>query len=197
MSSAVDPLQFPQVAAFAKTQTGALAELIAISKETIRFGDSLRSVNATRLNARPGPKRWSALECLDHLNRYADHYLPLLQARQVLAKAEKSEAYRSGLLGKPFALAMHPARRHKRLNSPAKMNPLGSALDAGTVVEAFRQNQLRYLQVLEQLRSRELSGNRIAISAFPIVKLSLGDMLHTLVWHNMRHALQAAEALQA
>ncbi len=187
---------FPTQAAFAKTHHAALAEMSAIQSETIRFGESLTAFSPAELNARPGERRWSPLECLEHLNRYADHYLPLLAAK--VAAAEPREArrpYRPGLLGKPFALALHPTRRLKRLNCPRKMNPIGSELDAPAVVYAFRQNQQTYLDLLTRLDGMDLHGNRIPISAFPIVRLSLGDMLHTLVWHNARHVLQAEEGL--
>ncbi len=192
-------LTFPPRAAFAKTEPAALDELIAIQTEVSRFGESLPAETPAALNAQPGEKRWSALECLEHLNRYADHYLPLLGAKAVLAKAHPLDAavrYRPGLLGKPFALALHPARRHKTLRSPGNMNPLGSALDADAVVGAFRQNQQAFLDLLRGLRGKSLRKNRIPVSAFPIVRLSLGDMLHTLVWHNARHVLQAGESLK-
>ena len=187
--------QFPRVAAFAKTQHDALAELSGIQEEAIRFGDRLTGLPPDSLNGRPGEGRWSALECLEHLNRYADHYLPLLRTRATGAPARQRDAYRPGLLGRPFALALHPARREKKLRSPGNMNPLGSALDAGGVVGAFRQNQRAYLDLLRALAGKELRGSRIPVSAFPLVRLHLGDMLHTLVWHNARHVLQAGEAL--
>ena len=195
MTTGVYTPQFPREAAFAKTQDAALAELIGIQEATSRFGESLTQSPSGRLNARPGEGRWSALECLEHLNRYADHYLPLLRDRVPRAPAREGDAYRPGLLGRPFALAMHPARRAKKLRSPGRMNPLGSTLDAEVVVGAFRQNQAAYLEVLRALRGKELRGSRIPISAFPIVKLHLGDMLHTLVWHHARHVLQAGEAV--
>ncbi len=186
---------FPTVPAFAKTQAAALAELIAIQHDTLRFGDSLTAQTPAALNARPAEKAWSALECLEHLDRYADHYLPLLEAKAVLAKTRTKGTYKPGLIGKRFALALHPALRKKTLRSPKRMNTLGAPLDAEAVVVAFRQNQQAYLRVLERLEGRDLHGNRIPVSAFPIVKLSLGDMLHTLVWHNARHVLQAGEAV--
>ena len=188
--------RFPEEAAFAKTQSAALQQLLAVQRDACRFAERLPKLSETRLNARPGPKRWSALECLEHLNRYADHYLPRLGAKAVLAQAvEKDAAYRPGLLGKPFALAMHPARREKKMSSPGNMDPLGSVLSAEAVAGAFRQNMNGYLELLKGLEGKGLRGNRIGVSAFPVVRLHLGDMLHTLVWHNARHVVQAGEAV--
>ena len=194
--------RFPERAAFAKTRNAALAQLLAVQREVVRFAESVGSrqqrlpkVSAAKLNARPGAGRWSALECLEHLNRYADHYLPRLGAKAVLAKAAPDEAYKPGLLGKPFALALHPARREKKMRSPGNMNPIGSALNAEAVVGAFRQNMQGYLEVLKDLEGKGLRGNRVPVSAFPVVRLHLGDMLHTLVWHNARHVVQGREAV--
>lgn len=181
--------------AFAKTQAAALEAMTAIEKGLVRFGGSLRKRSDDALARRPGPKRWSALECLEHLNRYAAHYLPLLERRAVSAPARSREAYAPGLLGKPFARAMHVSGRGKPMSSPAKMNPLGAVLERG-VVDAFVGYQERYAEVIRALEGRELRGSRIGVSAFPIARLHLGDMLYTLVWHNERHVAQAAEALQ-
>ena len=186
---------FPERAAFAKTRNAALAQLLEVQREVVRFAERLPKVSAAKLNARPEAGRWSALEFLEHLNRYADHYLPRLEAKAVLATAAEDEAYRPGLLGKPFALAMHPARREKKMRSPGKMNPIGSALDADAVTGAFRQNMQAYLELTKALEGKRLRGSRIPVSALPVVRLTLGDMLHTLVWHNGRHVAQGREAV--
>lgn len=187
-------LSFSSHAAFAKTQNDALGELLDIQTQTVGFGESLKTLSPDKLNFRPEAKRWSTLECLEHLNRYARHYLPLLEERSSKAASRKKEAYKVGLLGKPFALAMHPSRRSKAVSSPKNMNPFGSKL-APSVVDEFIAYQERYHDVLQSLAGHSLRGSRIPISVVPIVRLHLGDMLHTLVWHNARHCLQAEEAL--
>ena len=188
-------LSFSNTAAFAKTQPAALAEMRDIQKQTIGFGVSLKHLDEQALNARATEGKWSVLECLEHLNRYAAHYLPLLTERANNAPARKKETYKPGLLGKPFAIAMHPAKRAKTMNSPKNMNPMGSALNV-SVVDQFILDQTTFEKVLASLEGRSLRGSRIPISIVPIVKLHLGDMLHTLVWHNARHCLQAEEALR-
>ncbi len=183
--------------AFAKTEEQALEDLLAIQMGLIRFGESLPEKSDAALNRRPGAGKWSALECLEHLNRYADHYLPRLEARTASAKIRSNPdaPYRPGLLGKPFARTMHVSGRTKPVRSPGNMNPLGSPLDAGRVVTSFVANQCSYGSVLRALRDKRLDGSRIPVSAFPLVRLRLGDMLYTLVWHNERHVAQASETM--
>lgn len=180
--------------AFAKTQAAALQQMVAIQRAVIRFGESLAKKSDDALARRPGPQRWSALECLGHLNRYAAHYLPRLEEKAGRAPERDRQEFKPGLLGKPFARAMHVSGRSKPMRSPGKMNPLGAVLDRA-VVDEFVAYQRRYAGVVESLEGRELRGSRIPVSAFPIVRLHLGDMLYTLVWHNERHVAQAREAL--
>lgn len=189
------PLSFYNIPAFAKTQEEALREMLNIQAQTISFGESLKHLNDRDLNSRAVEGKWSALECLEHLNRYAAHYLPLLSKQANQAPARKNEAYKPGLLGKPFAIAMHPAKRAKTMSSPKNMNPIGSVLKA-SVLDQFIEYQREFQQILTSLSDLSLRGSRVPISIVPIVKLHLGDMLYTLVWHNARHSLQAEEALK-
>ena len=182
-------------AAFPQTQDALLRELADATERVTRFGESLRELADVELNARPGEGRWSAAECLEHLNRYAAHYLPQLEHRARQAAPRRHATYRPGLLGKPFALAMHPARRARTMRSPAAMNPLGSALDAGLVVADFLGYQARYAALVDALRGRELRGSRIPLSLSRLIRFHLGDLLACLVWHHERHGDQAAEAL--
>jgi len=189
-------LSFSTVAAFAKTQAEVLAELVDIQTQLIGFGESLRTLDKELLNARPTKESWSILECLEHLNKYSAHYLPLLVQQAENASPRKKKVYRPGLLGKPFAIAMHPAKRAKKMKSPKNMNPMGSSL-MPSLINTFIVDQRKFLALLSALDGRSLKGSRVPISIVPIIKLHLGDMLSTLVWHNARHCLQAEEALQA
>ena len=181
-------------AAFAKTQTALLAELSARTAEAIRFGESLLGLPAKPLKHRPAENAWSALECLAHLNDYADMYLDKIEARAQEAPTRKREAYRPGLLGKKLALAMHPNNRSKTMRSPARTNYLHADLPVG-VRDTFLDNLRRYQAVLTDLESKDLRGSRVPFSLTPIVRFHLGDILACLVWHNTRHLLQAEEAM--
>jgi len=190
------PPSFNVQAAFAKTQTEALAELLDVQNQTIGFGASLKDQTTEALNARPSEKKWSCLECLEHLNRYAKHYLPKLEEASRRAPTRRKEQYKPGLLGKPFAIAMHPAKRSTTMSSPSNMNPFGSEINP-SIIEDFISYQTRFQRVLNKLEGLSLRGSRIPISIVPFVRLHLGDMLHTLVWHHARHTLQAQEALSS
>lgn len=184
----------PFPTAFAKTQTALLAELGVRTTDAIRFGESLLDLPAGALNHRPAEGAWSALECLAHLNDYADMYLGQLEARVPHTAPRTHEAYRPGLIGRRLALAMHPANRSKKMRSPTKTNHLHATLTL-SVRETFLTNLRRYQSVISQLEGRELRGSRVPFSLTPLVRFHLGDILTCLVWHNARHLLQAGEAM--
>ena len=192
MNTTATTASFPP--AFAKTQHALLTELATRTDDAIRFGESLQQLPADQLNHRPAADAWSALECLAHLNDYADMYLTTIEARVQQAPPRKRDTYHPGMLGKRLALAMHPANRTKKMRSPAKTNHLHADL-ALDVRDTFVDCLHRYQTSITQLADKELRGSRVPFSLTPLVQFHLGDILACLVWHNARHIAQADEAL--
>lgn len=71
-----------------------LQQKIAVVKRKaeIRFNGQ----STTNLQQQPGPGKWSAVQCLEHLNTYGRYYLPALD--QAIKKAEKKVVVRIPLL---------------------------------------------------------------------------------------------------
>ena len=70
---------------------------------------------------RPGPDRWSAAECVDHLNLPSKAYVPLL--RDAVSRARKSSKpprkhYRRDPLGWLFSMMIGPIRGLGKLHMP-------------------------------------------------------------------------------
>ena len=53
-----------------------VADLINRTQENIRAAELLKTKTEETLNKKETSKSWSALECIEHLNRYSDFYLP-------------------------------------------------------------------------------------------------------------------------
>ena len=180
---------------FPATQSALLDELTARTADAVRFGEGLADVPGDRLHARPAPKRWSALECLEHANRYADDYLGRLDAAAAKAGPRAEAAYAPTWVGRRFAAAVHPGTRDKKMRTFPTKDPRTDTLDADAVVAAFVANQQAYLDVLGRLADRSLTGVKVGVSILPIVRLRLADMLAVVLWHNARHVEQAREAV--
>ena len=185
---------------FAQSQSGLLDELLVRSQAAERFVLALAALPVSTLLRRPRPGAWNALECLAHLNDYADLYLDQLDQRRAGMQTRRSEAYRSGMLGGYMARMLHPANRTtKRMRSPKKTNHLDDhRLDRKHVLQEAQQNARRYAALVDEVHTSksELRGSRIPFSALPgLIKFHYGDLITMLIWHQDRHLHQAAEAV--
>ena len=148
------------------------------------------------LQQRPAPSHWSALECVEHLNRYSRYYLPALA--QALARPgtapSPSQATEVGYswLGRKSVAMMQPgsSKKHATLR---RLNPLGQALDHRALVE-FDQHAATLLALLEQARATDLNRAAVPVEFFRLLKLRVGEALEFVVVHQQRHLRQAPRA---
>src|SRR5690606_16066354 len=76
--------------------------------EIIQWAESLRGIDHSKLQTKPSEDGWSALECIDHLNRYSDFYLPVFSKAIDKAPLRIAENYKPGWLGNKMAVDMLP-----------------------------------------------------------------------------------------
>ncbi|WP_347069760.1 DinB family protein [Flavobacterium sp. WV_118_3] len=172
-----------------------LEELTTITRNNIEIGNSFKANNPKTLNWRQSEKSWSILECLEHLNRYGDFYLPELNRCIAKARYKKPQLfYKTGVLGGYFARMMKAASQTK-INSLKSYNPIGSQLDQG-VLDVFITQQETLLLILDQAQQVDLIKNKTAISLSRLIRLQLGDTLSFLIYHNERHIKQASNVLK-
>ncbi len=155
---------------------------------------------ANVLNQQPAPGKWSAAQCLDHLNSYGHYYLPQLQ--KAIQQAKQKQQYttlnfKSGWLGNYFTNLMKPTATGsitKKMKSPKNHLPAAN-LDAAAVVATFIQQQENFLLLLRAARAINLNTVRVPISIASYIKLKIGDVFMFVIAHNQRHVLQAKNAL--
>jgi len=136
---------------------------------------------------------WSIAQCLEHLNRYGNYYLP--QIKKGLAKnIASSENFKSSWVGNYFTKMMSPDSGKRKITTFKEYSPLPE-LDAHTVVAEFIHQQETLLDYLRLARAKDLNKIRIAISISRWIKLKLGDTFQFLIAHNERHVQQAKRNL--
>ncbi|MFC3199857.1 DinB family protein [Parapedobacter deserti] len=172
-----------------------ITELEELTWKNLREAERLAGLPNAMLNAKPDAGGWSALDCLEHLNRYGDFYLPEIAKRLDTAKAAPGSVYRSGWLGQYFAESMKPKPKLNRMKTFKSMNPANSTLDI-SVVSRFIQQQQQLLTLLARARRVHLGKVKTAISITPLIKLRLGDTLRIVIYHNERHIQQAQRAVE-
>jgi len=161
----------------------------------------LRPLNSEQLNRRPGYDKWSAAQCLEHLNIVGGYYLPSLKARLRLAQAKGSTAgaqVRSGWLGRYFTTTTQQKNGlgDNLLRRPRQFSPTGTRL-TGTVVEAFNRQLDELLRLMLLARQVDAGGVRVPNPLYPWLRLRLTDVLEALVIHLQRYVKQAVQVATA
>ena len=166
-----------------------IQSLIDQTNQLLLHAQQLSEQPTERLTWKHDPESWSVLECLEHLNRYGDFYIP--QIKNALGKNKlKPEAdFKPGILGDYFAKSMLPTEKLNKMKTFKSKNPLNSNLDK-SVIDTFIKQQLELIELLETSKIKNLSKIRIKTSISPLLKLKLGDTFRFFINHNIRHFAQ-------
>lgn len=156
-----------------------------------------RPLSADELNRRPSHSRWSAGQCLEHLNILGGYYLPSIAKRIARAQARGSQptaTVKQGFFGGRFVNAMRAPASEKAYVTHQRYAPTGTRLSR-TVAEVFSRQIDELLRLV--LLARQVNANAVLIpnAVFPPLRLRLADQLEFLVVHFQRHARQAEAVL--
>lgn len=151
--------------------------------------DTLKNMTTDTLNWRESSDSWSVLECIEHLKRYNDFYIPEINNRIKTAEASAVEVFKSGWIGNYFANSMLPKTKLNKMNTFKEMNPLKSHLDS-TLLSTFKKQLEEQKQLLESAKAVNLSKVKTSISISAALKLRLGDTFRVLINHQTRHFAQ-------
>ena len=173
-------------------------ELIALTDACTTSALKFQNLSPKILNFKETPEKWSVLECLEHLNRYGDYYLPELEKviTDRRTPAASNGVYKSGMLGNYFANLMKVKNgKVVRMKTPSDKNPSGSDLSPITI-DRFIKQQDMLRSLLEQSRRVDLTKTKVPISIAKFIKLRLGDTFRFLINHIERHVVQAQRAVE-
>lgn len=173
-----------------------LADLATRTRANLDAARQFEGLSDQALNHKASPESWSILECIEHLNRYGDFYLPEISRRLDKApKAPAKNSFKSGWLGNYFAESMLPKEKLNKMKTFKEMNPAGSQLNR-KVLHKFIAQQQEMLALLQRAKEVDLSRTKTSISISKLIKLRLGDTLRVVIYHNQRHILQAQKVLR-
>lgn len=146
--------------------------------------------------------KWSAAQCLMHLNSYGNYYLPAIAKtldEALLKQWLSKETFKSSWLGNFFTELMLPkgaAGTVKRMKAPRNHTPLAND-NSDDSIATFIDQQEMMLQLLEKAKAIDLLKASTPISISRFIKLPVGDTFRFLTAHTYRHVLQATRAMQA
>lgn len=140
---------------------------------------------------------WSVAECLEHLNKYGDYYLPLFEKKLSQSIDNQENIFiKSTWLGRKAISSMNPEIGTKKFRAFKDYVPTNQ-FDGKTTVAEFINHQERLLQILNIARTKDIQQIRIPISVAKFLKLNLNDALQFLIIHNERHIRQANRNLES
>ncbi len=153
-----------------------------------------------QLSTSPDPGRWSAAQCMEHLNIYGHHYLPAIEkAIETGRKRGTRPANRmnSGFLGGWFTGMMRPqpdGSLKSAMQSPKNAVP-SEQPEPRAVLAEFIDQQEKMLALLDAATTINLNTLYVPTSLSAFIRMRLGDTLAFVIAHNERHVLQAGKAL--
>lgn len=169
--------------------TAVLQELLEASRILLNKAVLLQQLDEATLNRRPAPESWSILECVEHLNRYSDYYIPVMDTAMNTAKPGAVSTFSPGWLGDYFAKLMQPKEKLNKIKTFADKNPIHQPLDR-KVIAHFIEQQHQLIRLLDKAAQYDLNRIRIPITLSRFIRLKLGDTFRFVIYHQQRHMEQ-------
>ena len=173
-------------------------ELESITNEIISFTqEHFKPLSKEQLLKRSSPEKWSIGECLQHLVKYGEFYLTVMEEQ--LAKENNSQPaviFKTGFLGNKFAeMLRYKESGMKTMKSP-NIEFLTFTGVEEHIVDIFLAQQLKHLKILEQTKSLNLEKVKVPVALTKLIKTKIGDTLRFTIYHNQRHFIQAKKVLE-
>lgn len=140
---------------------------------------------------------WSIAECFEHLNTYANYYLPRIKkAFDRNPNVNHPVGYSHSWIGNYFINMMDASQSQKKFKAIKKHRPM-TIKDPHGVLANFIHHMEDLLLVLKTAQKKELKKIKVGTSIASFIKLDAGDAIQFLLTHNKRHILQAKKNLLA
>jgi hypothetical protein len=172
-----------------------ITALLEQTEKIIQEAEKLKTYDLKVLTWKEDEISWNILECLEHLNRYGNFYLPEIEKKIKSTDSRSEIEFKSGLIGSYFAKSMLPKEKLNKMKTFKDKNPLNEKLDK-TVIDQFIKQQFKLLDLLKQSRNVSLNKVKIKISISRLITLKLGDTFEFYINHIIRH-LKQIEKIQS
>jgi len=176
-----------------------VAELESAQARLHRLTDQLPDA---RWKSRPGQYRWSAAECVEHLNITSKAYLPRLRrSLESTTPAATETRHRRDFLGWLFSSLVGPMpsigkSRFGRVKTPPAFVPSESPERVDAMAE-FDRLQAELIAITREADGYPLSEMKIISPFGEKIRYNFYSALRILPRHQQRHIEQAEEAATA
>lgn len=139
--------------------------------------------------------KWSVLECVKHLNLYAEFYIEAIRNAIDNSKFKQpAQEFKSGWLGNYFANSMLPGKGVKMKTFKDKDPSLTTV--SSKDLDEFIRYQKELITLIDRAKSIDIGKTKTPISISTWITLKLGDTLRFYINHQKRHMAQAQGVLK-
>jgi hypothetical protein len=168
-----------------------------LSEITATVESEFGTLDAVRLNWKPGPDSWSIAQCIEHLIISNSKYIPVLEA--VLSDKHKMSFWEknnplTNYTGKQMIKTLGPVMI-KKFQSPKLFQPSRSAIKS-TIVNDFISHQEKLCTLFKKLNDPAFENIIITSPVAALLTLKLRDAMEIIVAHEERHLLQMKRLIE-
>lgn len=153
----------------------------------------MRKWKSEKFNHKSTGDKWSAAQCVVHLNNYGEHYIPLIEWSIQNNHKPAVQFFKTGFIGNIYAKAMLYKGNITKMSAPFDMLPADTEYEQ-QVLDIFIDQQKQLLILIQQAREININASKVSITISKFVKLKLGDIIRVVIFHNERHIYQAIKA---
>lgn len=147
---------------------------------------------------KPDPKRWSAAQSIEHILVTNERYFPILEKRISSGgdKNNNKKPYKPTFWGKMIYKAVDPALMKTNKSRTAKIFNPQPSVEIPTLIRRFEKDQQKLKGILEKTFEVDTT-KKIPSPLTRFVRFSLVDAMAIITKHQIRHYIQAKNAVEA
>ena len=151
-------------------------------------------LNVEQLNWQPVPGSWSVGQCLEHLCKVNEIYVPPISAALQAKPDSPVDQIIPGWFGSWFIRTfIDPSPSSKRVQAPAKIRP-GARIEL-SVLDRFLSGNQSCRGVILGARAKNVNRVRFWNPFLPGLRFTVGTGFEIIARHERRHLLQAERVL--
>ncbi|MCB0717182.1 MAG: DinB family protein [Bacteroidetes bacterium] len=160
-----------------------------VDATTANFVDLTVNLSADQLRWRPEEGRWSIAECVSHILLIDSPYLDSIEDifRKEPGSPQPDAPYKTTWIGRLMLNTVDPATA-RRVPTAGAFKPVTVPVD---FMADFVRHEERMKKILAKSTSRNLNLVRVKSPVTNLLRFRLGECLHFLVIHQVRHLNQA------
>lgn len=151
-----------------------------------------------QFNWRPGPRRWSIGQCIEHIaltGRLYPEPIRRMIAESRARKLKGERGYREGLISRWIISGMEPPPQ-LRVRTPGRVEP-GRELDPAAVMANFEAIHDEFGELMVAADGTSLLHARMASPFLPVLRLTLRQTFAINLAHARRHVWQGWQVRRA